>query len=358
MQIQLDILKLYKSSFKSKKSAISYLYHLNKYCDKDVMSLTKFSQREAEDRLIQFIVANKEAGMHWGALHNYVAAVAKFYLISDTPLNLKRVNRFMPECTKLVKDRSYTREEIQSILDISSERTKAVVLLLASTGMRIGGLSPLRRADLEDKDDIYKITVYSNTRQEYFTYCTTECKKALDTYFQIRERHGEILTDKTPVIREQYNTRNYLSVKYPKFTSIASIEFILKEIEERAGIRTRIKRTDNQVGIPRKDVMLAHGFRKFFNTQPVSARINPLIKEGLMGHRIGLEESYYRPMEEDIQAEYEKAIPFLTIDPNQRLKKELTDERKKITKLEALLDRIDTLEMKLNERERASYQIS
>jgi integrase len=354
VQIQLDIMKLYESSFKSKKSAISYLYHLKKYCNNNVASLTKLSQKEAEDRLIQFIVANKEAGMHWGALHNYVAAVAKFYLINDSPLNLKRVNRFMPECTKLVKDRSYTREEIQSLLDISNERTKAVILLLASTGMRIGGICPLRRADLEDKGNIYKITVYSNTRQEYFSYCTPECKKALDIYFQIRQRHGEIFSDKSPVIREQYNIRNYLSVKYPRYTTIASIEFILKEVEERAGIRTRIKRTENQIGIARKDVMLAHGFRKFFNTQLVSARINPLIKEMLMGHHIGLEESYYRPMEEDIQTEYEKSIPFLTIDPNQRLKKELVDERRKITKLEALLDRIDMLELKLNERDHVS----
>lgn len=315
------------------------------------MSLTKSNQREAEDRLIQFIITKKEAGMHWGALHNYVAAVAKFYLISDTPLNLKRVNRFMPECTKLMKDRSYTQEEIQSLLDISNERTKAIVLLLASTGVRIGGLCPLRRADLEDKGYTYKITVYSNSRQEYFTYCTPECKKALDNYFQIRERHGEVFTEKTPVIREQYNVRKYLGVKYPRFTTVASIEFILKEIAERAGIRARIKRTENQRGIPRKEIMLAHGFRKFFNTQLVSARINPLIKEGLMGHRIGLEDSYYRPTEEDIQAEYKKAIRFLTIDPTQQLTKELADERRKITKLEVLLDRIDMLEAKLNERQ-------
>lgn len=354
MQIQLDIMKLYESSFKSKKSAVSYLYHLKKYCNNNVTSLTKLGQKEAEDRLIQFIIANKEAGMHWGALHNYVAAVAKFYLINDTPINLKRVNRFMPECTKLVKDRAYTQEEIQSIIDISNERTKSVVLLLASSGMRIGGVCSLRCADLKDKDEIYKITVYSNSRQEYFTYCSPECKKALDTYFAIRLRHGEVFTDKTPVIREQYNTRNYFGIKYPRPTTIAGIEFILKEVEERAGIRTRIKRTENQMGIPRKDVMLAHGFRKFFNTKLVSARINPLIKEMLMGHHTGLEESYYRPMEEDIKAEYEKAIPFLTIDPSQRLKKELTDERKKITKLEALLDRIDMLELKINERDRAS----
>jgi integrase len=315
------------------------------------MSLAKFSQREAEDQLIQFIVENKEAGMHWGALHNYVAAVAKFYLISDSPLNLKRVNRFMPEYTKLMKDRAYSKEEIQSLLDISNERTKSVVLLLVSSGLRIGGLCSLVMSDLEDKGDIYKITVYTNTKQEYVTYCTPECKKSLSTYFQIRQRHGEVFKDKTPVIREQYNSREYFSVQYPKFTTVSSIEFLLKEVAERAGIRARMKKTDPRK-IPKHPTMLAHGFRKYTNTQFVNARINPLVKELLIGHlHIGLEDSYYRPDLETLQTEYEKAIPFLTIDPTRRLTKELADERRKITKLEALLDRIDMLEAKLNERQ-------
>jgi hypothetical protein len=63
--------------------------------------MTKLTQREAEDQLIQFIITNKEEGMSWGSLHNYVSAVAKFYLVNDITLNLNRVKRFMPEQTRL-----------------------------------------------------------------------------------------------------------------------------------------------------------------------------------------------------------------------------------------------------------------
>ena len=95
----------------------------------------------------------------------------------------------------------------------------------------------------------------------------------------------------------------------------------------------------------RKDVMLAHGFRKFFNTQLVTARINPLVKELLMGHlRIGLESSYYRPLEEDIQMEYEKAIDQLTINPENRLLKKVTVLQERNDRLDKLQDRIDMLE--------------
>ena len=144
-------------------------------------------------------------------------------------------------------------------------------------------------------------------------------KKALETYFDVRRRDGEIINDKSPVIREQYNRQSRLSIEYPRHTTRAALSRILEDIIERAGLRTIQHREGPGVGgsaTYRKDVMLAHGFRKFFNTQLVTARINPLIKELLMGHlHVGLESSYYRPQEEDIQTEYEKAIDLLTIDP-------------------------------------------
>lgn len=87
----------------------------------------------------------------------------------------------MPEQIKLRKDRGYKHDEILKLLELANERTRALVLLLASSGMRIGAIPLLRVGHLEDKGDVYKITVYENTNSEYFTYCTPECKRALDT---------------------------------------------------------------------------------------------------------------------------------------------------------------------------------
>ena len=186
-----SLLKMYGASFKSPESAKCYSYSLKKYANNDLESLLKLSQREAEDRLIDFIISSKEKGVSWGKLHNYVAAVSKFYLINDISLNLNRVNRFMPEQVKLRKDRAYKREEISKVLELANERTRALVLLLSSSGMRLGGVVGLKMSDLEDRGDIYKITVYANTNSEYITYVTPEGKQALDTYFNIRKMHGE-----------------------------------------------------------------------------------------------------------------------------------------------------------------------
>jgi integrase len=307
------LLKMFAASFRSKETARAYDYHLKRYCSdlrpvQDPSSLLTMTQKDAEDTLIQFIITKKNAGMSSSALNNYVAAVAKFYLINDKPINISRVNRFMPEPLKVKKDRGYQPEEILKVLELANERTRALILLLASTGVRLGSISDLTMDDLEDKGDIFKVTVYRNTRQEYFSYTTPEAKKALETYFDVRRRDGEVINEKSPVIREQYNRQSPLSIKYPRHTTKAALSRILEDIVERAGLRT-IQHREGVGGSAtcRKDVMLAHGFRKFFNTQLVTARMNPLIKELLMGHlHVGLESSYYRPLEEDIQMEYEK----------------------------------------------------
>jgi transcription initiation factor TFIIIB Brf1 subunit/transcription initiation factor TFIIB len=86
-----DILKLYANSFKSKVTAKSYTFYLKKFSN-DLVSLTKLSQKEAEDKIIQFINSKKDNGVGWGPLHLYVAALCKFYIvICDIVKNLSRL---------------------------------------------------------------------------------------------------------------------------------------------------------------------------------------------------------------------------------------------------------------------------
>ncbi len=346
-----DPLKLFKASFRSKFTARVYTCHLNKYAnDNDnngLLSMAKLTQREAEDKLIDFIITNKEEGMSWGALHNYVSAVTKFYLVNDITLNLHRVKRFMPEQTRLRKDRPYKSEEIQQLTQLSTERISALILLLCSSGMRVGGAAGLKYSDLEDKGDIYKITVYAGTNQEYYTFCTPEAKKALDSYFEIRKRHGETITGKCPVIREQYNRSDNLAIRYPKPSTVGGLMKAIGEVAERAGIRARIKRTRTSNASYMKDIGLSKGFRKFFNSQLAKVKVNPLIKEMLMGHHIGLDDNYFRPEEQDVQAEFEKAVDNLTIDPANRLQRKVERLEVEASQLQRLQAAVQRLEAKI-----------
>jgi integrase len=67
-------------------------------------------------------------------------------------------------------DRAYNHEEIQQILLKCDERARVVILLMASTGMRVGALRPLHIKDLvkiEDYD-LYRITVYTNSPKDRY----------------------------------------------------------------------------------------------------------------------------------------------------------------------------------------------
>ncbi len=56
--------------------------------------------------------------------------------------------------------------------------------------------------------DCYKVSVYKGLKGKgkYFTFCTPEARKALEAYFQFRERHGETLGPDSPVFRKDFDT--------------------------------------------------------------------------------------------------------------------------------------------------------
>jgi len=75
------------------------------------------------------------------------------------------------------------------------------------------------------------------------------------------------------------------------------------------------------------------------------AKVDYLDKEDMMGHKVGLEKHYERYQEEDFERfpEYQKAIPFLTISDDERIKlenKKLKEEKSEKELLRAKLNKI------------------
>ena len=86
------------------------------------------------------------------------------------------------------------------------------------------------------------------------------------------------------------------------------------------------------------DAAIDHGFRKYFNTMMRRAKVDYLDKEDMMGHKVGLESHYERYNEEDFERfpEYRKAVPFLTVSDEERLRVEARAKQAKIDELTAL----------------------
>ena len=222
--------------------------------------------------------------------------------------------------------RPYSVIEIERIKDKCDVRSKVVILLMASTGMRIGALPGLRVGDIKKIDELglYMIWAYNRYRADrYYTFCTPECATAIDAYLQYRRSFHEEIKDKSPLIREEFNIDNPFTAQAPKFLSIDSVHRLIVDVLKRSEVN------QIQVGDKRRQVMKTHGFRKFFITQCDKANMNFSCRESLVGHRLPNQDNHYiRKTEEDILAEYVKAISLLTIDPRKRLEKEIQELKK------------------------------
>lgn len=75
------------------------------------------------------------------------------------------------------------------MLEVCDERVKALILFLASTGVRIRAIVDLRLEDLTSisNHDLYGVKVYSDSKQSYPVFITPEASKAINTYLGYRE---------------------------------------------------------------------------------------------------------------------------------------------------------------------------
>ena len=125
---------------------------------------------------------------------------------------------------------------------------------------------------------------------------------------------------------------------------LASVRYDIPHRLHHKGIKARVERIVTAIGMRDKEkkkngrfeVALDHGFRKFFNTSLRRASVNYLDKEDMMGHTTGLEKHYERYAEEDFERfpQYQKAIPYLTISNEEKLKTEAIQKEDQIKDLE------------------------
>ncbi len=315
-----------------RRCLLRYLSH-NKTTLEDMLTLPI---TDIENMLVDYLLDLRKQELSSSYINLNFCALKLYYFMNDVRINKEKIGKYLGESKKKNVDRSYTHPEIKSLLDIADLRLKVVISILASTGMRIGALPPLKLSHLERKGDVYKFKIYENTRDESICFCSPECANYIDSYLEFRTRSGEHLDDKehTYLIREQFDINDIEQIR-KQGRSIArdSIANMLYTLAIKSGLR---KVNHQFTGRERKPVPLAHGFRKFFTTQLINSKVNPEIREMLLGHSIGLASAYYKPTEDEMLEEYLKAADNLTINEENRL-------RKKVEKLEVEKNQFDAL---------------
>ena len=79
--------------------------------------------------------------------------------------------------------------------------------------MPILKLSHLEDRKTNEGQKVYKFTIYENTKEQYFTFCSPEATNYIDAYLDYRTRSGEKLTKDAYLIREQFDVTDLEQVR-------------------------------------------------------------------------------------------------------------------------------------------------
>ena len=309
---------------------------------------TEYDSKALENIIKNYIIDAKEKGRSQASLHIDCAAIKHFFEMNDVEIKwTKKLDKFKNmklsrdeiadkhQQTVAVEDRAYTMEEVREAFNRCKDiRAKVMISILASTGIRKGAFFYLRLRNLEpiDEHQIYKITVYEGEGpDEYFTFCTPECRREIDKYLDYRQRNGEILKPESPLIREQFNVaRRTIKTAKPHFLGEGGVNRIMQmALEVDSGIRERKKIPERQ----KRPVSLSHGFRKFFETVAINNGVSVLYVRRLLGQKTGLEDSYFKPTWKELLEGNDKVhgylsiIDELTINEENKLQKEIHELR-------------------------------
>ncbi len=189
----------------------------------------------------------------------------------------------LPKQYTKYQTRSPTPEELQKLIEVAPLREKAIISMLATSGLRVGTLVQLKYKHV--KDDLEKGVVPVCIRIEpeitkgkycdYFTFINDEAVYYLKLYLEERKKGSkhippEEINDDSPLFRTKED-RKVKPVTY------ASVYKKLHELMMTAGLICEGKR---------RHELNVHSLRKYFRTQLTLAGVPSDYIEFMMGHKI------------------------------------------------------------------------
>jgi integrase len=269
----------------------------------------------------------------------YLSPIKTFFDNNDITLSWKKIMRYVPEGT-VRHYHVYGKEEIAKMLAVANHRERVILLILMTSGMRAQALVQLQIRDFEVLPDnnIGHFIVYARTKDYYHTFCTPECTAAIQFYLNWRKEMGEAVKPEAPLIRDSIKDAFSKKTKMPEPISYIRLWEIMQKLLRKANISN-------------SNIQPNHSFRKHMNTVVANAKANPLFKEIMLGHSLRLDNMYYNRDDpsslEALHHEYLKAVDFLTINDEYRLKQENKQLKQRNMELESGRDEVRRLRAEL-----------
>jgi len=253
---------------------------------------------DAYSALDRFVAELDKSGYSSQSISGYVNRVRQYFVYNDVVLD-KSVFRVKVGLPRIEgpDDRAPTVEELRRILSWGKLRTKALILVLSSSGMRLGEAIKLNVKDLGFKSKPVRIVispkVASKTGEGRVAYMSDEAAGYLQQYL------GERINDNEAwVFPSEADSSKHMSEDRAWRTIIDCVE--------KAGLG---KSKESTVCGRRK--IHPHSFRKFFFSKVVGV-IGETATHALMGHGSYMK-TYYKRCDEERARDYLRCMPHLSI---------------------------------------------
>lgn len=312
--------KEFKNLKEIDKASLEYLKQKrNKF--EDLTNFIEFlKKRHPPKTLGVYLPAVKE----WLAINNY----------EPSPREKRILKKLTPTAKPRSEEEILTKDKIRKILTYLPLHGKALVLLLASSGMRVGEALSLELEDVKLDEEPVRIVIrqeITKSQTQRTTFISSEAREVLKEWLKHREDYLKAARNKNIGLVKQgragIKSREDRRV-FPFSFNVAN-QFWWNALDK-AGLNGRDRAT-------RRRKYRIHGLRKFFRTE--LARVIPVdVVEALMGHEGYLSQSYRKYTVEELREYYKKGEHVLLITPPEDVVKVAFEVREDLNKNRKLLE--------------------
>jgi integrase len=255
------------------------------------------------DKFVGFLIDGNRK-LSYRSIYVYIAGVKSYLEFNDVDISPNKFKKMVTLPSKQKRNKqAIDAEDIRVILSsCTNTRLKALLLVLASSGMRVGEALSLRNSDVNFDVSPAKIHIRAEntkTKQERDVYVSDEARRELKKFIdsrygnndEYRKHPNHLIFPKRSLKRETVNPRMLYVRVHDQFTKL------LEKVE-------MDKRNDGQL---RRKVTF-HTLRTFVKST-IATHTNTDFSEFYLGHSYS---TYWNVKENEIKELYLKCMKFLT----------------------------------------------
>jgi integrase len=293
--------------------------------------------RDHKEDLMQFAVSLQSRAPL--TAQKTFSRIREFLAANDIELrsqDLKRIQNKLPKGGPRTIERDLDIETIRSILQHLDIKGKALVLVLASSGMRISEALSITLDDLDWKDKPVSIQIHGKNAkngENRLIFISTEAAQAVQEWLKVRDAYLKAAQNKNNGFVKKGMAKPRISDDARLFPfSDQTASQMWDNALKKAGFFSQDLTTN------RKQLHF-HMFRKFFLSQ-VSLVISKEIPEVLAGHSGYLTDAYRRYTKKQLAEEYLKAEYVVTIQTPKEIHEIETEFKSRMQDQGVILERV------------------